>query len=120
VKDSSCLHVPRNLIRTADYLSAALEHLGFIIMSKTGGEGLPLVAVRLNPEAGHLYDEFAIAHHLRERGWVVPAYSLVSLNDSGEEFCECRLTHYIYKGSSCREDQVDACCRARGLYEKPL
>jgi len=65
-----------NLIRTADYLSAALEKLGFILLSKTGGEGLPLVAVRLNPKNGHLYDEFAIAHHLRERGWVVPAYTM--------------------------------------------
>jgi glutamate decarboxylase len=66
----------RNLIRTADYLSAALEKLGFILLSKTGGEGLPLVAVRLDPEAGHQYDEFAIAHNLRERGWVVPAYTM--------------------------------------------
>jgi len=65
-----------NLTRTADYLSSALEKLGFILLSKTGGEGLPLVAVRLDPEAGHLYDEFAIAHHLRERGWVVPAYTM--------------------------------------------
>jgi len=65
-----------NLIRTSDYLASALEHLGFIIMSKKGGEGLPLVACRLNPDAGHLYDEFAIAHHLRERGWVIPAYTM--------------------------------------------
>jgi glutamate decarboxylase len=65
-----------NLTRTADYLSAALEHLGFIVLSKTGGEGLPLVAVRLDPKGGHLYDEFAVAHHLRERGWVVPAYTM--------------------------------------------
>jgi len=65
-----------NLIRTADYLSAALVQLGFILLSKTGGEGLPLVAVRLDPAKGHLYDEFAIVHHLRERGWVVPAYTM--------------------------------------------
>jgi glutamate decarboxylase len=65
-----------NLIRTADYLSAALEALGFIILSKPHGEGLPLVACRLDPDEGHLYDEFAIAHHLRERGWVVPAYTM--------------------------------------------
>jgi glutamate decarboxylase len=32
--------------------------------------------VRLNPDKGHLYDEFAIAHALRERGWVVPAYTM--------------------------------------------
>jgi glutamate decarboxylase len=38
-----------NLTRTADYLSANLEHLGFIIMSKSKGEGLPLVAFRLDP-----------------------------------------------------------------------
>jgi len=37
---------------------------------------LPLVAVRIDPKAGHLYDEFAIAHQLRERGWVVPAYTM--------------------------------------------
>jgi glutamate decarboxylase len=65
-----------NLIRTADYLSAALEKLGFIVMSKRSGEGLPLVAVRLNPENGAMYDEFTVAHHLRERGWVVPAYTM--------------------------------------------
>jgi glutamate decarboxylase len=23
-----------------------------------------------------MYDEFAVAHHLRERGWVVPAYTM--------------------------------------------
>jgi len=63
-----------NLTRTADYLSANLETLGFIIMSKRSGEGLPLVAFRL-PE-GKYYDEFQLAHSLRERGWVVPAYTM--------------------------------------------
>ena len=28
------------------------------------------------PEDGHDFDEFAIAHGLRERGWVVPAYTM--------------------------------------------
>jgi len=65
-----------NLTRTADYLAANLKNLGFSIMSKTGGEGLPLVAFRLDPKAKHHYDEFAVAHHLRERGWVVPAYTM--------------------------------------------
>ena len=65
-----------NLTRTADYLAACLEQLGFILMSKTGGKGLPLVAFRLDPAHGHHYDEFAIAHNLRERGWVVPAYTM--------------------------------------------
>ena len=65
-----------NLIRTADYLAAAVEKMGFVLMSRTGGHGLPLVAFRLNPEAKKKYDEFAIAHQLRERGWVVPAYTM--------------------------------------------
>lgn len=68
--------IMQNLTRTADYLAACLEQLGFIIMSKTNGKGLPLVAYRLDPAKGHHYDEFAIAHHLRERGWVVPAYTM--------------------------------------------
>lgn len=65
-----------NLTRTADYLAANLKLLGFIIMSKGGGNGLPLVAFRLDPKKGHHYDEFAVVHHLRERGWVVPAYTM--------------------------------------------
>lgn len=26
--------------------------------------------------AEHIYDEFTVAHQLRERGWVVPAYTM--------------------------------------------
>ncbi|KAI1330780.1 glutamate decarboxylase [Xylariaceae sp. FL0255] len=65
-----------NLTRTADYLSEALEALGFIIMSKKSGEGLPLVAFRLPPNKNRHYDEFALAHKLRARSWVVPAYTM--------------------------------------------
>ncbi|KAI1506734.1 glutamate decarboxylase [Biscogniauxia marginata] len=65
-----------NLTRTADYLSDALEALGFIIMSKKSGEGLPLVAFRFPENEERQYDEFALAHKLRARGWVVPAYTM--------------------------------------------
>lgn len=68
-----------NLTRTANYLSDSLEALGFIIMSKKSGEGLPLVAFRLNPVSNpdeRNYDEFVLAHQLRVRGWVVPAYTM--------------------------------------------
>jgi len=65
-----------NLTRTADYLGRQLEVLGFIIMSQGGGRGLPLVAFHLDPDDDHHYDEFAVAHQLRERGWVVPAYTM--------------------------------------------
>lgn len=71
-----------NLTRTADFLTESLETLGFVIMSKRSGEGLPLVAFRFANEnekggrADRHYDEFALAHHLRSRGWVVPAYTM--------------------------------------------
>lgn len=65
-----------NLTRTADYLSDSLSALGFIIMSKKSGEGLPLVAFRMVPDENRNYDEFALAHNLRSRGWVVPAYTM--------------------------------------------
>ncbi|KAF2469730.1 glutamate decarboxylase [Lindgomyces ingoldianus] len=65
-----------NLTRTADYLAANLEQLGFIILSERSGNGLPLVAARIDEDLGKQYDEFAIAHQLRERGWVVPAYTM--------------------------------------------
>lgn len=65
-----------NLTRTADYLSESLEQLGFVIMSKKNGEGLPLVAFRFDTKAEKHYDEFALAHQLRGRSWVVPAYTM--------------------------------------------
>ena len=65
-----------NLTQTADYLSDSLAQMGFIIMSQGNGKGLPLVAFRLNPKAKKQYDEFAIAHQLRQRSWVVPAYTM--------------------------------------------
>jgi glutamate decarboxylase len=70
-----------NLTRTADYLAACLRELGFLIMSQGGGRGLPLVAFRLDPDEENMYDEFALAHQLRERGWVVPAYTMAPHSD---------------------------------------
>lgn len=65
-----------NLRRTAGYLAMAMKHLGFLILSKGDGHGLPLVAFRLDPKHKHHYDEYTIAHQLRHRGWIVPAYTM--------------------------------------------
>ncbi|KAH8812082.1 pyridoxal phosphate-dependent transferase [Xylogone sp. PMI_703] len=65
-----------NLTRTADYLAESLEDLGFTLMSEKNGSGLPLVAFRLKKSDNRNYDEFNLAHHLRSRGWVVPAYTM--------------------------------------------
>ncbi|KAI9925069.1 hypothetical protein ASPWEDRAFT_118529 [Aspergillus wentii DTO 134E9] len=68
--------IMRNITRIADHLASELTKLGFIIMSETSGKGLPLVAFRLKNDENRLFDEFAIAHVLRERGWVIPAYTM--------------------------------------------
>ncbi|KAJ5623559.1 Glutamate decarboxylase 4 [Penicillium lividum] len=65
-----------NLTRIADYMSSELQKMGMIIMSQGKGTGLPLVAFRLPDNKDRVYDEFAIAHQLRERGWIVPAYTM--------------------------------------------
>ncbi|KAI1000085.1 Glutamate decarboxylase [Podosphaera aphanis] len=68
--------IMNNLTRTADYLSSALQGLGFIIMSQTSGRGLPLVAFRLDHDLKKHYDESALAHQLRSHSWIVPAYTM--------------------------------------------
>lgn len=65
-----------NLTRVSDYMASELQKMGMIIMSQTSGRGLPVVAFRLPPDADRLYDEFTLAHQLRERGWIVPAYTM--------------------------------------------
>ncbi|GAT28788.1 glutamate decarboxylase [Aspergillus luchuensis] len=72
-----------NITRTADYLAEQLEQLGFVIMSERGGKGLPLVAFRLPADRdSEQFDEFALAHQLRERGWIVPAYTMAPNSNS--------------------------------------
>lgn len=66
----------QNLTRTADHLATELQKLNFTIMSDGAGSGLPLVAYRLPPDENRLWDEYALAHVLRQRGWVIPAYTM--------------------------------------------
>jgi glutamate decarboxylase len=67
-----------NLTLTAHFLADGITGMAdgnkFVLMSKIGKEGLPLVAWRLKNK--EKYDEFAIARHLRTRGWIVPAYTM--------------------------------------------
>jgi len=67
--------IMRNLTSTADYLAAELEKTQkFDILSEGGGAGLPLVAFKLKNRKH--YDEFDIACRIRERGWIIPAYTM--------------------------------------------
>jgi len=67
-----------NLTMTADYLAEEILKIGggqrFELLSEMNGKGLPLVAWRFKGQ--EKYDEFAIARTLRERGWIVPAYTM--------------------------------------------
>lgn len=67
-----------NLTHTADYLSDQLQDLGFLIMSEGSGEGLPVVAFRLSSTQNVFFDEWALALKLREKGWIVPAYTMAA------------------------------------------
>ncbi|KAH9213496.1 pyridoxal phosphate-dependent transferase [Leptodontidium sp. 2 PMI_412] len=105
-----------NLTRTADYLSDSLEQLGFVIMSKKNGTGLPLVAFRFKTGEKH-YDEFALAHQLRGRSWVVPAYTMAPHTDDlkmlrvvvREDFSKSRCDQLLQDIKLCLEvlDQMD-------------
>lgn len=89
----------QNLASTAEYLQDEVEKMGdgmFEVLSE-GRNGVPLVAFRIvkdKPYDGELsrlghaqapladsvfpspYAEFAIAAHMRQRGWILPAYTL--------------------------------------------
>jgi hypothetical protein len=73
----------QNLTNDADWFAEQVERIQdgnkFVIMSERSGKGLPLVAWRLKNQED--YDEFAIARHLRMRGWIVPAYTMVGRDD---------------------------------------
>ncbi|KKA30678.1 hypothetical protein TD95_003357 [Thielaviopsis punctulata] len=80
--------VMSNLTRTSDYLAASLKALNFVIMSEGNGNSLPLVAFRFADQTEEekennprFYDEFALAHQLRTRGWIVPAYTMAPKTD---------------------------------------
>ena len=67
--------IMNNLTETADYLAKSIVELDdgkrFHLISKTGGEGLPLVAWQLK-EGAAKWDEFALARQLRQKGWIIP------------------------------------------------
>ena len=76
-----------NLNDTSNHLAQSLVQSGRfrLLSNNVQGNGLPLVAFRLNPDAkdfgGH-YDEFDVSHALRGRGWIVPAYTMAPKAES--------------------------------------
>ena len=61
------------LLETANHLADAARSTDRLeVLSKP--DALPLVCLRLAGDQN--YDAFDVAHVLRERGWIVPAYTL--------------------------------------------
>ncbi|KAI8062094.1 glutamate decarboxylase [Gongronella butleri] len=72
--------IMQNLVAISDYIADQLVDSGrFVLMSATGGKGLPLIAFRLKKKAH--YDEYDIASKVRERGWILPAYTMAPALD---------------------------------------
>ncbi|RIB14562.1 pyridoxal phosphate-dependent transferase [Gigaspora rosea] len=68
--------IMENLMGIADYLASRLEATNkFEILSDRNGNCVPLVAFRLKAKDIH-YDEFDVAHRIREHQWIVPSYTM--------------------------------------------
>lgn len=68
-----------NLTNTSAWLAQQVAKINkgelFEIVSADPKKGLPLVAWKIKQkDVG--YDEYAIASHMRQRGWILPAYSM--------------------------------------------
>lgn len=68
-----------NLTETSDYLAQSIAEFDdgkrFNIISKGNAGGLPLVAWSIK-DKNCPWDEFALARVLRQRGWIIPAYTM--------------------------------------------
>ncbi|KAI5474691.1 cytosolic nonspecific dipeptidase [Pseudohyphozyma bogoriensis] len=88
-----------NLTRTADALAKEVAAFQdgklFEIISEGNGKGLPLVAWKLK-QVGK-YDEFAIAAHLRQRGWIVPAYTMARASALDANVGEMKLLRVVVR-----------------------
>ncbi|RKO97290.1 glutamate decarboxylase [Caulochytrium protostelioides] len=70
--------VMEGLYKTATMLTQAIASMGlFRTLSKIDPhEGLPLVSFALANPKDHAWDEFDLAHQLRQRGGILPAYHM--------------------------------------------
>ncbi|MFZ0565831.1 MAG: glutamate decarboxylase [Chlamydiales bacterium] len=66
--------IMKNCLANASYLAGKLEKTGLFELVNRG-DSLPIVVVKLSPEADG-YTVFDLSEKLREKGWIVPAYTL--------------------------------------------
>jgi glutamate decarboxylase len=63
------------VLSDAQALAAQLGKIEGLELLNDGSQ-FPIVALRSRPDAGDAIDLVALSHRLRERGWIVPAYTL--------------------------------------------
>ncbi|KAI8816846.1 glutamate decarboxylase [Fimicolochytrium jonesii] len=70
--------IMENLYINTNYLADELEATGRfkILSARDPKKGLPLVAFSLKKNGGHHFNETDISHVLRQRGWIIPAYTM--------------------------------------------
>ncbi|KAL1914693.1 uncharacterized protein VTP21DRAFT_8104 [Calcarisporiella thermophila] len=66
--------IMRNLMMNAEYFTHCLKRTGRFRILSNLNNGLPVVVFSLAGE--QKYDEFDVASRVRERGWIIPAYTL--------------------------------------------
>ncbi|KAJ3021707.1 hypothetical protein HKX48_007993 [Thoreauomyces humboldtii] len=67
-----------NLYQNTKYLADQLESTGWFKLLSTldPAKGLPVVAFQLTKDRPHHFNETDVAHVIRERGWIIPAYTM--------------------------------------------
>jgi glutamate decarboxylase len=78
-------------VDNAKYLAKSLMSMSeglFIIHSQNDKPSLPMVAFSLNPEKNLKFNETTLVHWLKERGWIVPAYTLAA---NANDITVCRI-----------------------------
>jgi glutamate decarboxylase len=78
-------------VDNAKYLAASLTSMSaglFIVHSQNSKPSLPMVAFSLNPAKNLKFNETILVHCLRERDWIIPAYTLAA---NADDITVCRI-----------------------------
>lgn len=83
--------IMKQSVDNAKYLVESMRSMSeglFIIRSQHHKPSLPMVAFSLNPTKNLKFNETTFVHSLRERGWIVPVYTLAA---NATDITVCRI-----------------------------
>ncbi|TPX57340.1 glutamate decarboxylase [Powellomyces hirtus] len=71
-------NIMENLYANTNYLADQLVATGWfrLISSRDPAKGLPVLAFQLVNDRPHHFNETDVSHVIRERGWIIPAYTM--------------------------------------------